>query len=443
MQGFPTQIGDQNTGQRRTLTMKHAPLSALACAAQLAAGKLDAASLLTETYARIAAQDGALGALVARLDLPTALAQLKALEGPLQGLPVAVKDIFDTCDLPTSYGSPLYAGAAARSDAAMVSAIRRAGGLVIAKSSTTEFAFLNPTATRNPNAPGRTPGGSSAGSAAAVAAGLVPLAIGSQTGGSIIRPASYCGVTGFKPSFGLLPTAGLKCFSWSLDTVGLFAASVADVAWFAEALSGRALALGAVPSRPWVVGVPNAYPWGAVSPSAQLAIDAGSRACRAAGAELRSMDLPPWMHDVFEAQDVIQGFEAWRALAREVDQHQQALSAVLRDYLLASRHITAQAYEAAQRTAAQGRLACGDWFTQFDVLMTPSAVDEAPIGYASTGVSTFNRAWTLLGLPCVNVAGAVGVNGYPMGLQVIGAPHADHQCLQAADWLERALRLPA
>ena len=417
----------------------------MASAAQLAAGTLDAASLIADTYARIGAQDGALGALVARLELATAMEQLKKLKGPLQGLPVAVKDIFDTCDLPTSYGSPLYAGAAARSDAAMVSAIRRAGGLVIAKSSTTEFAFLNPTATRNPNAAGRTPGGSSAGSAAAVAAGLVPLAIGSQTGGSIIRPASFCGVTGFKPSFGLLPTAGLKCFSWSLDTAGLFAASVADVAWFAQAVSGHALALDAAvaAARPWVVGVPNAYPWGAVSQSAQRAIAAGSQAWRDAGAEVRSVNLPAWMKEVFEAQDVIQGFEAWRALAREVDQQPQALSALLRDYLLAARHIPDQAYEAAQQTAVQARLACADWFTEFDVLMTPSAVDEAPAGYASTGVSTFNRAWTLLGLPCVNVAGAVGVNGYPMGLQVIGAPRADRQCLQAADLLERALRLPA
>jgi Asp-tRNA(Asn)/Glu-tRNA(Gln) amidotransferase A subunit family amidase len=450
VQGVPAQIGNphaecaSNAGHGSTRAVKNTPVSALATAAQLAAGTLDAATLLAETYARIDALDGTLGAFVARLSLPTALEQLKALEGPLQGLPVAVKDIFDTCDLHTSYGSPLYAGAAARSDAAMVSAIRRAGGLVIAKSSTTEFAFLQPTVTRNPNAPGRTPGGSSAGSAAAVAAGLVPFAIGSQTGGSIVRPASYCGVTGFKPSFGLLPTAGLKCFSWSLDTVGLFAASVREVAWFAQAVSAQALALdsapGRSPSRPWVVGVPDAYPWGAVSPSAQRAIDAGSQALRAAGAEVRSIALPAWMNQVFEAHDVIQGYEAWRTLAREVDQHPQALSAVLRDYLLAARHISAPAYEAAQRSASQARRACADWFGQFDVLMTPSAEDEAPPGYASTGVSTFNRAWTLLGLPCVNVAGAMGMTGYPMGLQVIGGPSADRACLQAADFLERALR---
>ena len=433
-------------------SMNHQTLTAIATATQLAAGTLDAATLLADTFSRIDAADVTLGAFVARLDLPTALAHLEQLKqsgrvGPLQGLAVAVKDIFDTCDLPTSYGSPLYAGANARTDAAMVSAIRRAGGLVIGKSSTTEFAFLNPTATRNPNAPGRTPGGSSAGSAAAVAAGLVPFAIGSQTGGSIIRPASYCGVTGFKPSFALLPTAGLKCFSWSLDTVGLFAPSVSEVAWFAQAVSGHALALepaqDETPTRPWRVGVPEAYPWGEVSPSARLAIETGCQALRAAGAEVLSVTLPAWMKDVFEAQDVIQGYEAWRALAREVDQldrHPQALSAVLRDYLLATRHISAQAYEAAQNTAAAARLAGGDWLSQFDVLMTPSAPDEAPLGFDSTGVSTFNRAWTLLGLPCVNVAGAVGVTGNPMGLQIIGRPRADRQCLRAADFLERALR---
>ena len=423
--------------------------SAIAIAAQLAAGTLDATTLLADTLARIDAQDASLGAFVALLNPGAAREQLKQLQeagGPLQGLPVAVKDIFDTAGLPTSYGSALYAGANARCDAAIVSVIRRAGGLVIGKSSTTEFAFLHPTATRNPNAPGRTPGGSSAGSAAAVAAGLVPFAVGTQTGGSIIRPASYCGVTGFKPSFGLLPTAGLKCFSWSLDTVGLFAPSVAEVAWFAQAVSGHALALEAAqatPAKPWVVGVPDAYPWGPVSPSAQRAIDAGSQALRATGARVLGITLPAWMKDVFEAQDVIQGYEAWRALAREVDQlarQPEALSAILRDYLMTARHISAQAYEAAQQTAWQGRQACADWFGQFDVLMTPSAPDEAPPGYGSTGTSTFNRAWTLLGLPCVNVAGAVGVNGCPMGLQVIGAPHADHACLEAADFLERSLR---
>jgi Asp-tRNA(Asn)/Glu-tRNA(Gln) amidotransferase A subunit family amidase len=415
--------------------------SAIATAAQLAAGTLDAATLLKETYARIDAVDATLRAFTARLDLPTALAQLAALKGPLHGLPVAVKDIFDTCELPTRYGSTLYPGEPARFDAAIVSVIGRAGGLVIGKSSTTEFAFLKPTATLNPNALGRTPGGSSAGSAAAVAAGLVPFAIGTQTGGSVIRPASYCGVTGFKPSFGLLPTPGLKCFSWSLDTVGLFAASVPEVAWFAAALSGQALALDdAPPARSWVIGVPDAYPWAELSPSARQALEAGTRALKAAGAEIKHVTLPGWVKEAFDAQDIIQGWEAWRSLAREVDQHPEALSDILRNYLLAGSLITPAAYEAAQRTAAQSRKACTEWFKQFDVLMTPSAPDEAPAGYGSTGAAIFNRVWTLLGVPCVNVAGATGVNGFPVGLQIIGAPHADRACLQAATFLELALK---
>ena len=428
-------------------------MSAITIAAQLAAGSLNAADLLAATLMRIDAEDTALGAFTARLDLPAALGDLKQLQqagnlGPLQGLAVGAKDIIDTANLPTRHGSALYslgtiAQQTPRLDAAIIGAIRRAGGLVIGKTSTTEFAFLNPTKTLNPKAPGCTPGGSSAGSAAAVAAGLVPFAVGTQTGGSVIRPASYCGVTGFKPSFGMLPTSGIKCFSWSLDTVGLFAASVRDVAWFAGAVSGFDLALGDTPKKPWRIGVPAAYPWGPVSPSGQLAINTAVSALRAQGAEVTSITLPGWMKDVFDAQDVIQGFEVWRAVAHDIDTHQDALSPVLRDYLLAARSISAPAYEAAQHTAHQARMACADWFNSFDAVMTPSAPDEAPLGYASTGASTFNRAWTLLGLPCVNVAGAVGVTGNPMGLQVIGGPRADKQCLAAADFVERALKTGA
>lgn len=426
---------------------------AAATAARLAAGTLNAADLLTATLARMDAEDSALGAFATRLDLPAAMGELKRLQlggkiGPLQGLAVALKDIIDTANMPTRYGSALYAvGTTAeqtpRVDAAIVGAVHRAGGLVIGKTSTTEFAFLNPTTTLNPNAPGRTPGGSSAGSAAAVAAGLVPFAVGTQTGGSVIRPASYCGVTGFKPSFGMLPMSGIKCFSWSLDTVGLFASNVRDVAWFAEAVSGFAVALDAAPAKTWRVGVPAAYPWGAISPSGQLAIDTAIAALRAQGTEVTSIILPTWMKDVFDAQDIIQGFEVWRAMARDIDAHPQAFSPVLRNYLIAASTVSPAAYQAAQRTAYTARDACTDWFSNFDVLMTPSAPDEAPLGYASTGASTFNRAWTLLGLPCVNVAGTVGVTGHPMGLQIIGAPRADKQCLAAADFVEWALQASA
>ena len=273
-----------------------------------------------------------------------------------------------------------------------------------------------------------------------MAAGLVPLALGTQTGGSVIRPASYCGVVGYKPSFGWLPTVGLKCFSWSLDTVGLFARNVADVAWFAQALCGRALALDeAAPDRPFVVGVPEAYPWAGLSSNAAAAVETASAALQAAGVHIRRFRLPPWAGAAFEAHAEIQGYEAWRCLRWEFDEHPLRLSTLLRDYLNGTRDIGAAAYEAAQALAKQARADTPAWFAGHDALLMPSAPDEAPLGYASTGPSTFNRLWTLLGLPCVSVPGLRGDHGAPMGLQLI-APHgADARLLAVAQRLEQSL----
>ena len=403
--------------------------------------------------ADLRAADAGLHAFASVLDDAAAAAQAARLHGPLDGQWVAVKDIFDTADLPTGYGSPIYAGHQPASDAAIVGIIRRAGGLVIGKSETTEFAFLQPAPTLNPAAPGCTPGGSSAGSAAAVAAGMVPLALGSQTGGSTIRPASYCGIAGFKPSFALLPTAGMKCFSWSLDTVGLFARSVREVAAFARVASGTRI--GDVPARPpgqwvvgvparppgqWVVGVPDAYPWGELTPSARQAMERGVAALRAAGARVVSCPLPSWAADAFAIHDTIQGWEAVRSLAHEMETASDRFSALLRDTLAGYLKITDAEYAIAQAKAAHAQAAARHWFDGVDVLLTPSAPDEPPEGYASTGVSTFNRAWTLLGTPCVGVPGAVGVNGRPMGLQMIAPFGADALCLAAGALLESALR---
>jgi len=410
-------------------------------AALVASGALPPGELARATLERIAADDPALGAFVCTLAVDDAVQQARQLRGPLAGVPVAVKDIFDTQDLPTAYGSAIYQPPRpARVDAAIVAVLRRAGGLVIGKSTTTELAYLHPTATLNPRAPGRTPGGSSAGSAAAVAAGLVPLALGTQTGGSVIRPASYCGVVGYKPSFGWLPTAGLKCFSWSLDTVGLFARDVADVAWFAQALSGRALAVGArAAAAPIVVGVPDAYPWEPPSASASAAVVRACSALAGAGIETRPCVLPPWTGAAFEAHAVVQGYEAWRCLRGEIDEHAAALSPILNDYLRGTQAITPQDYEAAQAVAAQARAQAQAWLQGFDVLLTPSAPDEAPPGLASTGPSSYNRLWTLLGVPCISVPGAVGAHGAPMGLQLIAPLGADARLLVVAQRLQDAL----
>jgi Asp-tRNA(Asn)/Glu-tRNA(Gln) amidotransferase A subunit family amidase len=398
-------------------------------------------SSLAQALATLRTADADLGAFAAVRDDASAEALAQRLQGPLAGQWVAVKDIFDTADLPTGYGSPLYAGHRPVAEAALVAVIRRAGGLVIGKSVTTEFAFLHPAATLNPAAPGCTPGGSSAGSAAAVAAGLVPLAVGTQTGGSTIRPASYCGVVGFKPSFGLLPTAGMKCFSWSLDTVGLFARTVDEVGKFALAVSGGRIAVP--PQRApdeWVIGVPDAYPWGDVSASAQQAMARGADALRQAGARVVPCTLPSWAGDAFVAHDAMQGWEAVRALAHEMETGMDRLSPLLRDYLTASLQITDAAYAAAQASAARARAGCRAWLPGIDALLTPSAPDEPPEGYATTGASTFNRAWTLLGTPCIGVPSAVGVNQRPMGLQLIARPGEDGMCLAAGALLEEALR---
>jgi Asp-tRNA(Asn)/Glu-tRNA(Gln) amidotransferase A subunit family amidase len=394
---------------------------------------------LRATLRAIQAREPEIGAFACVADEQEALPGEGAspLQGPLAGLAVGVKDIFDTRDLPTAYGAPgIYPPGPARHDAAIVSALRRAGACVVGKTTTTEFAFLHPTATRNPRAPGRTPGGSSAGSAAAVAAGVIPLAVGTQTGGSVIRPASYCGVVGYKPTFGWLPTSGLKCFSWSLDTVGLFTQSVVDMQVFARVLTGRELV---AQSRPLVVGLVEDYPWGAPSPGMQHALQRAGGLLREAGHTVRPLVLPSIAGAAFHAHADVQGWEATTALDWEWRHHRDALSAELREYLLEARAISAGAYERAQGVAAQARHELAQWLGGCDVLLTPSAPGEAPEGFGSTGASTFNRLWTLLGWPCVSVPGLAGEQGAPVGMQLIGRFGEDAQVLEAARVMERLL----
>ena len=255
-------------------------LSALDFARRLESGELTPALAVELCANSIAKTEGDVGAFVT-LDLDGArkAAQAEGLKGkPLRGLPVALKDIFDTADMPTEYGSKLYAGHRPKTDATMVTQIKRSGGVLLGKTVTTEFAHTDPGKTKNPRNLAYTPGGSSSGSAAAVAAGFVPLATGTQTGGSIIRPASFCGVAGFKPSFGLLPTIGIKCVSWHLDTAGLFAASVADVAFAAAVITERDLRVDQrAPVSPRI-GVLRQQPWPSASTDMAAALDMAARA---------------------------------------------------------------------------------------------------------------------------------------------------------------------
>jgi Asp-tRNA(Asn)/Glu-tRNA(Gln) amidotransferase A subunit family amidase len=416
-------------------------LRALELARRLEAGDLAPAQVLDSCAEAIAKREPEIGAFVT-LDLDQArqAAQADRLKGtPLLGLPVGFKDIFDTADFATEYGSPIYAGHRPKADAALVALTRRHGGVILGKTVTTEFAFQDPGKTRNPHNPKHTPGGSSSGSAAGVAAGFMPIAIGSQTGGSVIRPAAYCGIAGYKPSFGMLPTIGMKCLSWHLDTAGLFAAGVADVAFAGAAFSGRDLRVDRTPPAPPRIAVLRKHPWPSASEDMVAAIEVATRAAAANMARVCDLELPTVVTAAFEAHAIIQGYEAARSLAFEYDQNRDQLGKNLRAMIESGMKITAEAYDDARRTASRARQSLNDLMNDFDVILTPSAPGAAPEGLASTGTSTFNRLWTLMGTPCVNVAGLSDDSGMPLGLQVVGRFGADRTTLEAALFIESAL----
>jgi Asp-tRNA(Asn)/Glu-tRNA(Gln) amidotransferase A subunit family amidase len=425
----------------KTLISRAGTLSALDLARAIEAGTVTPGAVVDLCAEAIARHEPEIGAFAA---LDIAAARRGAVQAdlpgtPLRGLPVGIKDIFDTADFPTEYGSPIYAGHRPKGDAALVALVRRAGGLVLGKTVTAELASLQPPATRNPRNPAHTPGGSSSGSAAAVAAGMVPIALGSQTGGSIIRPAAFCGVAGYKPSFRLMPTVGMKSFSWSLDTAGVLAAGVADAAFAAAAITGRDLRIDQrAPAAP-AIALVRTHLWPQASPEMQAALERAARAAQAAGARVRELTLPPIFEEAMRAQVAIQNHEAYRALAYEFDNHQDRLGPILRQQLASGAAVDFEHYDDARRTARGARRMFADLMAETDVMLTPSAPGAAPFGLASTGDPMFNRLWTLLGPPCINVPGLTDAHGLPLGIQIVGRFARDRTALEAAWFLERAL----
>jgi Asp-tRNA(Asn)/Glu-tRNA(Gln) amidotransferase A subunit family amidase len=415
-------------------------LSALDLARRIESGGLTPRAVVDLCAEAIAAREKDIGAFVV-LDLVAARKAAddpKIAAMPLRGLPVGVKDIYDTADLPTQYGSPIYAEFQPRADAAAVALTRRAGGIVIGKTVTTEFATMVPGVTRNPHNLAHTPGGSSSGSAAAVAAGMLPLAFGTQTAGSVIRPASFCGVAGFKPSYRLIPMPGIKDVAWHLDTAGVFGAGVADVAFVTGAILQRDLRVdGSAPAAPRIALI-RTHLWPQASAAMQQAIEHAARNAEKAGAKIVDVTLPPILEEAYAAQFVIQDYETFRSRTFEYDNHRDLLGKELRESLDVAAKITADAYDAARRTASRGRQVFADIMAEHDVILTPSSPGAAPQGLAFTGNPMFNRLWTLMGTPCVNVPG-LSDNGLPLGIQIVGRFGRDRMALEAALFVERAI----
>ncbi len=408
----------------------YAPVSALSTAREISSKRLTPQAALDHCRKRVLKHEGSVKAFEELAE------KWVANSGPLAGIAIGVKDIFDTFDIATTYGSSLYADHQPSIDSTLVTMLRNCGATIAGKTVTTEFAWFSPGKTCNPHNLQHTPGGSSSGSAAGVAAGFFPAAIGTQTGGSIIRPAAFCGVSGYKPSFRLFPTLGLKHFSWSLDTIGFFAARAEDNAFIAATCSNRDLMINEADNSAPRIGVYRSQIDDLMSGDMAEAVDHTVKRAEQNGATVVEVIGNDIVEAARAAHAIIQGFEAVLALADERRRSAQKLSEKLTEYLDECSQITPDQYDDARRTANHARKASRQLFEECDILLLPSAPGSAPETLASTGDSVFNRMWTLLGMPCVNVVSGFNHKNMPLGIQVIAPFGKDKKALQAAHWLE-------
>jgi amidase len=419
-------------------------LSAAEAARRIAAGDTTSEALVSACLERIAARDGDVQAW-AHVDKEKALAQARVLDrgprrGPLHGVPFGIKDVIDTAELRTEYNSPIYRGHQPRWDAASVALLKHAGCVILGKTVTTEFAHNHPSQTRNPHNLAHTPGGSSSGSAAAVADYMVAGALGTQTGGSTIRPAAFCGVVAIKPSFNSINRAGLKFAAESLDTIGILTRSVEDAALSLEALSGRASpdftrAPGSAPR----IGLCRTPRWSEADGPTQSTLESLAQELARAGARVVDFDLPPGSERMFKDHDTVMGYESARALAWEYFNFPDKLSASLKPRLDEGWKFSRQAYDEMCEFARGCRREFTERMREVDFLLSPSAPGEAPKTLATTGSSVFNRAWTLLGVPCVTLPRGKGPGGLPLGIQLIADYNRDADLLSWAHWVERRI----
>lgn len=395
------------------------------------------------------------------LDEAHALAQARAADalrrsgqavGPLCGVPVGIKDIIDTSDMPTENGTVLHAGRTPREDAAVVTRLRAAGAVILGKTVTTECAYFHPGKTRNPHNPEHTPGGSSSGSAAAVAVGMAPLALGSQTNGSVIRPAAFCGAYGFKPSHGLLPRTGILKLSRTLDHVGVFARSIEDLALVMESLAGwdagdpdtrpaARIPFGAIaaeePPIPPKIGFIKTPHWDRVDEEAKEAI---AELVGALGGAVEEVELFPSALAAWDWHKTIMEAEMAANLEREWRDGRDKLSDKLRALIERGRDVRAVDYQRALSMIAPMQESFEELFTQrYDAILTSAAAGTAPQGLDSTGDPTFCTLWTLAGLPALSLPLLRGANGMPLGVQLVGRRHFDARLMRTARWLVEKL----
>lgn len=433
-------------------------LTALEAVERIANGEMSSEEYTTACLDRIAATEDKIHAF-AHLDPDEALQQARVLDerrrngfaiGPLHGVPVAIKDIFDTADYKTECGSPLLKGRQPMLDATAVARLRSAGAVIIGKAVSTEFAYFTPGPTRNPHDLTRTPGGSSSGSAAAVAAGMVPLAIGSQTNGSMIRPASFCGVYGCKPSHGLISRYGALELSKALDHVGVFARSLADAALILEVLAGydprdsdtRPVAspeflesVAADPPLPPRFAFLRSPVWDKADEQTRAAFE---NLAASLGDQAVAVDLPESYAAAWDDQRVIMAADMAHNLNPSLKRGGELLSQALRDLMAEGRTVTAVRYLAARENARGYAAGIGTLFDEYDAIITPATVGVAPVGEA-TGSPLFCSLWSLTGLPALSLPLLSGEGGMPLGVQLIGAAGDDARLFRTANWLVERL----
>jgi Asp-tRNA(Asn)/Glu-tRNA(Gln) amidotransferase A subunit family amidase len=430
-------------------------LSASDAARAIREGAISAEQLTDASLARVREVDDEVQAW-AFLDAEYALTQARARDaersegrpvGPLHGIPVGIKDIFDTDDMPTEDGTPLHAGRTPKEDATAVAMLRAAGAVVLGKTVTTELATYSPGKTRNPHNPAHTPGGSSSGSAAAVAAGMVPLALGSQTNGSVIRPASFCGVYGFKPTHGLIPRGGVLRLSRTLDHVGVFARTIDDIALVAEQLVGRdardpdtrvraripfVAAAAEDPPLPPQLAYVKGPAWELADEETK---EAFAELVAALGDRVFEVDTPDSARRALDWHRTIMEAEMAANLDREWEKGRDRLSDSLRAQLARGREVTALDYQLARARIPLINDGFDEIFERCDAIITPAAGGTAPKGIESTGNPAFCTLWTLCGMPCLSMPLMRGENGLPLGVQLVGRRDGDARLLRTARWV--------